>query len=74
MRYAAYFIGGPLDGQERSLTSVSMTVEVRDSTAVYNLLFSYGEKQNLFYSVYKLDEAVDKLWERYNESSCNDSG
>jgi hypothetical protein len=70
MKYTARFIGGPIDGQERLLNSVATTIKVRGSTAVYNLLFAYGEKQNLFYSVYVLDEALEKLWEHHHESVC----
>jgi hypothetical protein len=74
MRHTAYFIGGPLDGQERLLATDASTVSVRDFSLKYQLLFAYGKKHVLIYSIYTLDEAIDKLWERYHESSRNDSG
>lgn len=69
----AYFIGGPLDGQERILRLDVQTIKVRDSSLEYRRLFAYGKKHILIYSIHTLDEAMDKLWERYHESSSNNN-
>jgi hypothetical protein len=73
MKYTAYFIGGPIDGQERFLALDSQEVQVRDSSLTYRLLFAFGEKYVLVYSTLTLDEAMTKLWERYHESICSNN-
>lgn len=71
MKYTAYFIGGPLDGQERILHSPHLTLRVKDTSFEYQRLFAYGQQHKFIYSIYTLDKAMDTLWERYHESTCN---
>ncbi len=72
MRYRALFIGGPADGQERILVHCSSLIGVRDRPrCVYRLLFAFGEMHTLVYSLYGIEETMNRLWHRYSgEDQC----
>ena len=68
MRFRALFIGGPVDGQERVLAGDYRQVRVPSRgtpECVYRLLFAFGESHTLVYSLYSIEETLDRLWHRY---------
>ena len=68
MRFRALFIGGPVDGQERVLAGDYRQVQVPSRgtpECVYRLLFAFGESHTLVYSLYDIEETLDRLWHRY---------
>ena len=68
MRFRALFIGGPVDGQERVLAGDYRQVQVPSRgtpECVYRLLFAFGESHTLVYSLYGIEETLDRLWHRY---------
>jgi hypothetical protein len=68
MRFRALFIGGPVDGQERVLASDHPQVQVAGRgtpQCVYRLLFAFGESCTLVYSLYGVEETLNRLWRRY---------
>jgi hypothetical protein len=66
MRYRALFIGGPVDGQERVLPHCNQFIGVRCTpTVTYRRLFAFGEPQTLVYSLYDVEETLNRLWDRY---------
>ena len=68
MRFRALFIGGPVDGQERVLAGDYRQVQVPSRgtpECVYRLLFTFGESRTLVYSLYDIEETLDRLWHRY---------
>jgi hypothetical protein len=72
MRFRALFIGGPVDGQERVLAGDYRQVQVPSRgtpECVYRLLFAFGESRTLVYSLYSIEETLDRLWLRYVEES-----
>lgn len=72
MKYRALFIGGPIDGQERVLADTRLLIMVRSQADwqslpvdyTYNLLSIYGNGV-LIYSVYSLEETMNRLWHHY---------
>ena len=66
MRYRALFIGGRVDGQERVLVHRNRYIGLRDQPqCVYRLLFAFGEPRTLVYSLYGVEETMNRLWHRY---------
>ena len=68
MRFRALFIGGPVDGQERVLAGDYRQVQVPSRgtpECVYRLLLAFGESHTLVYSLYSIEETLDRLWHRY---------
>ena len=72
MKYRALFIFGPADGQERVLSHCNRYVGVRDKPQyVYRRLFAFGEPRTLVYSLYGVEETLNRLWHRYaGEDPC----
>jgi len=64
MRYRALFIGGPIDGQERVLNADYQRITISE-TAVYVLLFAYGCEKTLIYSVWNIEETLNRVWNHY---------
>jgi len=68
VKYRALFVGGPVDGQERVLVHRNRYVGMRDDPqCVYRLLFAFGEPHTLVYSLYAIEETLNRLWHRYAE-------
>jgi hypothetical protein len=68
MRFRALFIGGPVNGQERVLAGDYRQVQVPSRgtpECVYQLLFAFGESHTLVYSLYNIEETLNRLWHRY---------
>jgi len=66
MRFRALFIGGPVDGQERILPHGNEHVATRCTPpVVYRRVFVVGQSNTLIYSVYGLEETLNRLWNRY---------
>ena len=66
MKYRALFIGGPVDGQERVLSCRNRYVGIRGTPrCTYRLLFAFGDPHTLVYSVYGVEETLNRLWHRY---------
>ncbi len=67
MRYRVLFIGGVMDGQERVLVHCNRCIGLRDRPqCVYRLLFAFGEPRTLVYSLYGVEETMNRLWQRYS--------
>jgi hypothetical protein len=67
VKHRALFIGGVVDGQERVLTHCNRLVSIRgDPQCVYRLLFAFGEPHTLLYSLYGVEETMNRLWHRYS--------
>ncbi len=66
MKFRALFIGGPVDGQERVLPHCNQSVGVRGASQItYRRLFAFGEPRTLVYSLYGIEETLNRLWHRY---------
>lgn len=74
IRFRALFIGGPVDGQERVLAGDYARIQIPgrgEPQHVYRLLFAYGTQTTLVYSLYGVDETLNRLWHRYSgEDPC----
>jgi len=70
VRYRALFVGGPVDGQERVLSTALPEIRVRerasDDIVTYRLVFAFGEPRTLVYSLYSVEETMNRLWHRYS--------
>lgn len=64
MKYRALFISGPVDGQERLLPHCNRYIAV-SGQCVYRLLFAFGEPHTLVYSLFGVEETLNRLWHRY---------
>ena len=70
MRFRALFVGGVVDGQERVLAGDYGRIRVPnrgEPQCVYRLLFAFGKPTTLVYSLYDLEETLNRLWHRYSE-------
>jgi hypothetical protein len=65
MRFRALFVGGPVDGQERVLPHCNQYVGVRGTSDVYRRLFTFGMPRTFVYSLYDIEETMNRLWHRY---------
>jgi len=72
VKYRALFVFGPADGHERVLPHCNRYVGVRgEPQCVYRLLFAFGDPRTLVYSLYGLEETLNRLWHRYaGEDPC----
>ena len=63
------FVGGPVDGQERVLAGGYARIQVPsrgEPQHVYHLLFAFGKPATLVYSLYGVEETLNRLWHRYS--------
>ena len=63
------FVGGPVDGQERVLAGDYAHIQVPsrgEPQHVYHLLFAFGKPATLVYSLYGVEETLNRLWHRYS--------
>ncbi len=66
--YRALFVGGPADRQERVQAHCNRHIGIRGQPQyVYRLLFGFGEPRTLVYSLYGVEETLNRLWHRYSE-------
>ena len=73
MKFRALFVGGVVDGQERVLAGDYARIQVPsrgDPQHVYRLLFAFGEPPTLVYSLYGVEETLNRLWHRYSGEDC----
>jgi len=69
VRFRGLFVGGVLDGQERVLAGDYERIQVPSRGKpqhVYRLLFAFGESPTLVYSLYGVEETLNRLWHRYS--------
>jgi len=74
VRFRGLFVGGVLDGQERVLAGDYGRIQVPsqgEPQHVYRLLFAFGKPTTLVYSLYAVEDTMNRLWHRYSgEDPC----
>jgi hypothetical protein len=67
----AFFIGGPIDGQERILQVPSSHIDV--AGVAYNRLFAFDEPVVFIYSTWDVSKTLFHLWHHYTDGKYVDS-